>query len=202
MTNLHARVFALAVVLTSTSAAAAETPLTFNQGDELAGFALRAVNSSKGGLSGLVSLDSFFTRQEAPAKVLIMSFFATYCGPCKKELPYLQALYEAYHDRGLDVFVISIDKEPEKIDELKKLGADAKITFPILWDRFNMVAKRYNISKLPCLYIVGADKKVINLNVGYGEDASPRLLNWVQTALSISTDTPVPERVQAYLKRH
>ncbi len=65
-------------------------------------------------------------------KLVIMSFFATYCAPCKKEMPELSRLYDTYKDQGLGVMLISIDKGKEQLDEIIGLAKENNVSFPVL----------------------------------------------------------------------
>ena len=54
-------------------------------------------------------------------KAVVLSFFATYCEPCKKELPFLEKMHEKYRDQGLAVVVVNIDTKPEEIAKVADL---------------------------------------------------------------------------------
>jgi peroxiredoxin len=121
-------------------------------------------------------------------KAVILSFFATYCEPCKKELPYLQALYTKYKDQGLGVMVVSIDKSPEDVEKATEIARTNNLTYPVVSDRFNIVAKRYGVKRLPCLYILDGDGKVSMVNTGYSEEFGGTLLSTVQQRLGLPAD--------------
>lgn len=137
----------------------------------------------------IVGLDRFVgpDATEKGVKTVLLSFMASYCGPCKKEMPYLQQLHARYHDFGLQVMMVSIDTEPEgqkKIDELIALN---HVTFPVLKDRFNLVARRWlgSQSPLPSVFMVRPDGTVSMVHRGYNQEASTLLANEVQSALGI-----------------
>jgi peroxiredoxin len=126
------------------------------------------------------------------AKVVLLSFFASWCGPCKKEMPYLQQLHSMYKDRGLRVISVSIDKEESGIETAKKLVETNKVTYPVLSDRFNFLARRYlgDKSPLPSVFIIDRDGNIVEIEKGYGKDASTFLLGEVQKALGLKGATP------------
>src|SRR5690606_5249870 len=99
-------------------------------------------------------------------KFVLMSFFATYCEPCKRELPFLAALHAEYADKGLQVVSVSIDKDEDKIKEALALTEQHDLTHPVLKDRFQIVGKRYYVTKLPCLYMIDQDMKIAKVSVG------------------------------------
>lgn len=131
-----------------------------------------------------------YVGQEAADKntrTLMVSFMASFCGPCKKEMPYLQTLHEKYKDQGLRIVMVSIDTEPEgqkKVDELIALN---KVTFPVLKDRFNIVARRWlgNKSPLPSLFMVRPDGTVSSVHRGYSQDGVELLTQEVESALGL-----------------
>ncbi|GBC83670.1 Thiol-disulfide oxidoreductase ResA [bacterium HR11] len=72
-----------------------------------------------------VSLDSF------AGKALLINFWASWCGPCKEEMPDLQRLYDRWKDRGLVVIGISVDAS---LEDAKKFVEEHKFSYPIFWD--------------------------------------------------------------------
>ena len=141
-------------------------------------------------LDAMVGADA----DEPGVKAVLLSFFATFCAPCKREMPYLEKLQEEFHDQGLRVVMISIDRDEAaaaKIDALAKLN---KVSFPILKDRFNFLARRYlgETAPLPSVFIVSRDGVVRELSRGYGKDASTFLRASVQTALGIAPEGKGP----------
>ncbi len=171
----------------------------FDQGEPVKNFTLKVVNPEEAG-QPYVGIDSFYGPEaKTPKKAILLSFFATYCEPCKKEMPYLASLYELYRDKGLMVMVVSIDKEDDKIEFAKTLAKESRVGFPVLSDRFNIVAKRYYISNLPCVYLIDGDGKVVMVEVGYNKDISRLLLDQVRKAVGEATSDPVPDKLARYL---
>jgi len=171
----------------------------FENGEVVPVFTLKTVNVEESGVS-YVGVDAYYgpTAKE-PKKAVLLSFFATYCEPCKREMPFLAALYDAYKDKGLAVLSVSIDKEAEKIDFIKNLAKASQVKFPVLSDRFNIVAKRYMIARLPCVYLINGDGKVALVNVGYNDDLSRQLLDEIRKVLGEPATEPLPEPLKKYL---
>ena len=134
-----------------------------------------------------VGLDKFVgaDRTDAKTKVLVVSFMASFCGPCKKEMPYLQTLSEKYKADGLRVMLVAIDKDEDGQKKVADLITANKVTFPVLKDRFNIVARRWlgTQSPLPSLFIVRPDGTIGSVHRGYGEDGSVLLAKEVEAAL-------------------
>jgi len=124
---------------------------------------------------------------EKDVKVVLLSFMASFCAPCKKEMPYLQLLHERYKDFGLRVVSVSIDTEPDGQKVIQELIDQNKITYPVLKDRFNLVARRWlgNQSPLPSVFLVRPDSTVSMVHRGYNQDIGTVLAAEIESALGI-----------------
>ena len=151
-------------------------------------FRLPAYNAQAVG-GAMVGLDSFVgpDATDKDVKVVLLSFMASYCAPCKKEMPYLQSLHEKYKDFGLRVMMVSIDTEPEGQKKIDELIAANKVTFPVLKDRFNLVARRWlgTQSPLPSVFLVKPDGTVSMVHRGYNQEASVLFAKEVEAALGL-----------------
>jgi len=97
-------------------------------------------------------------------KVVLIDFWATWCGPCVAEIPNMLEQYEKYHAQGFEVVGISLDEEKDKVDAFI---AEHKIPWPIIyvgkgWQ--DPTAQFYGISGIPQLILIGRDGNVITLN--------------------------------------
>ena len=131
-------------------------------------------------LSSLVGTDA-----ETPAKAVLVSFFATWCKPCKKELPFLQHLSTEYKDKGLRVVSVAIDKDEAQWPLIKELVAKHHVTFPIVKDRYNIIARQYlgQKTQLPSVFIISREGTVALVKQGYPNDAAEFLKAEVEKAL-------------------
>ncbi len=122
---------------------------------------------------------------EPGTRVLLVSFMASWCAPCKKELPALQALHERYRAQGLRILAVDIDTEAEGQKQVEALVGNGKVTFPVLKDRFNIVARRWlgTRSPLPSLFVVSPDGTVAAVHRGYSQDGVALLKAEVERAL-------------------
>jgi len=108
-------------------------------------------------------------RPKEPARLVLVSFFATWCKPCKAEMPILQAIHEALGPKGvkvLSVVVEGADDRPQKeiLEEVQGWSKEHGVTFPILYDPFlkDVVAKRYlgRSMQLPGVYLVDTEGRI------------------------------------------
>jgi thiol-disulfide isomerase/thioredoxin len=136
----------------------------------------------------MLGLDRFTgpDARDKGAKLVVVSFMASFCGPCKKEMPYLQSLAEKYRPLGLRVMMVAIDKDEEGQKKVAELLEANKVTFPVLKDRFNIVARRWlgAQSPLPSLFLIRPDGTVMSMHRGYSDDASTILDREIGAALA------------------
>jgi cytochrome c biogenesis protein CcmG, thiol:disulfide interchange protein DsbE len=97
-------------------------------------------------------------------KVVLMNVWATWCGPCRVEMPSLEALHRTMGPKGLHVVAVSID-DPGKAPEINKFLTDFGLTFEVLHDSTQAVQAAYQTTGVPETFVIAADgtirKKVI-----------------------------------------
>jgi thiol-disulfide isomerase/thioredoxin len=87
-------------------------------------------------------------------KVLVANFWATWCPPCRAEMPALEEVYQARRDEGLVVLAIDQNESP---DSVKSFQAELGLTFPLLLDPGYTVSDQYRINLLPSTFFIGRD---------------------------------------------
>jgi thiol-disulfide isomerase/thioredoxin len=98
-----------------------------------------------------VALSSFF------GKPIILNFWASWCGPCKSEMPDIQNFYEQYGEDVHFLIVNCTDGSRETVDSAKKFIEDTDYTFPVYFDTTYMGAYTYGASSIPLTYFIDAD---------------------------------------------
>ena len=94
-------------------------------------------------------------------KVLLVDFWATWCGPCRVELPNVIATYQKHHKKGFEILGISLDQDEQA---MKKFLASNKMTWPQYFDGLgwqNKLAARYGVNSIPATYLLDAQGKII-----------------------------------------
>ncbi len=103
---------------------------------------------------------------ELRGQVVLVNFWATWCGPCREEMPRLNQLYEKFHKSGFVLLGVNIDDDPNTaLTTANKLG----VSFPVLLDTDKKVSKLYDLSTMPSTVVIDRDGKVRFLHRGYRE---------------------------------
>jgi thiol-disulfide isomerase/thioredoxin len=98
-------------------------------------------------------------------KVVLVDFWATWCGPCRQEIPNLVALYEKYHDQGLEIVGVSLDKNQKALENYIK---ENKMPWPEQFDGKewnNEIAKKFAVKSIPCSYLLDRKGVVRHISV-------------------------------------
>jgi len=112
-------------------------------------------------------------------KVVLIDFWATWCGPCIKELPNVIENYRKYHDQGFEVVGISLDEDKRLVEEFQ---AERKIPWVTLLEKNpdlrgwnNPLVEKYGISGIPAAILVDKEGKVVSL-AAHGEELEEQLI--------------------------
>ena len=101
---------------------------------------------------------------EQRGRVVLVNFWATWCGPCKVEMPHLNRLYEKYKSAGFVLLGVNVDDDPKAA---VALAARLGVTFPVLFDAGKLVSKLYLLDSMPFTVLIDRDGRVRHLHRGY-----------------------------------
>ncbi len=117
---------------------------------------------------------------EQRGRVVILNFWATWCSPCKKELPYFNALYEKYKGVGLEILAVNIDKTK---GAAMRMSSALGLTFPVLPDLSGELSGLYQIRSMPTTYVIAKDGTIRNIHWGFGPEEAARYEKEVRSLL-------------------
>jgi thiol-disulfide isomerase/thioredoxin len=180
------RPLAAALALAATAAAAQEPLEAVGEGLPAPNFALRTLNPEVAGASWL-ALDRYVGEdpEDPSTRLVVLTFFASWCEPCEREMPVLERLHRTYRDRGLRVLAVDIDGDGPGIAAARKQLESNGVTYPVLSDPSNALARRYlgDQAPLPSLFLVDRWGVVIRMERGYAREAAQFLVAEVQAGL-------------------
>jgi peroxiredoxin len=101
---------------------------------------------------------------EQRGQVVLVNFWATWCGPCKQEMPHLNRLYDKYHASGFVLLGVNVD---EDLRQASGTVARFGLHFPVLFDADKAVVRLYDLNSMPATVLIDRDGKVRYLHRGY-----------------------------------
>jgi len=128
------------------------------------------------------SVEAFQAKKKAPAfslktsqgttvdlkklkgKLVLVNFWATWCGPCRAEIPAFIDMYEQYKDKGLEIVGISVDDNGWS--EVKPFVEKYKINYPVVLDNGSVARAYGNISAIPTTFIVDKEGNLVDRHIG------------------------------------
>ncbi len=105
--------------------------------------------------------------EDFTGKVVLLNFWATWCAPCREEMPAMQTLWERYREQGFVIVAVAADRAGRKpvVSFVNKLA----LSYPILLDPEGDVRNRYEVVGLPMSYLIGRDGKISGRVIGVRE---------------------------------
>ncbi len=97
-------------------------------------------------------------------QVVLVNFWATWCGPCQQEMPLLDQMYKKYKPAGFTLIGVNVDKEAAPV---KELMARKPVSFPVLLDPANQVSKAYHVAEMPSSVIIDRKGEIRYVHRGY-----------------------------------
>lgn len=114
-------------------------------------------------------------------QIVLLDFWASWCGPCRDELPILAKLEKEYADRGVVLYAVNLGETPNEIQGvLRHELADVKAAL----DSDNSIATKYDVSNIPHLAIIGPDGTVQAVHIGVGSDTEAVLREEIEALLA------------------
>lgn len=97
-------------------------------------------------------------------QVVMVNFWATWCGPCQQEMPLLDQMYKKYKMGGFTLLGVNVDKDAPPV---KELLARRPVSFPVLLDPANQVSKAYHVDEMPSSVIIDRKGEIRYVHRGY-----------------------------------
>jgi peroxiredoxin len=114
---------------------------------------------------------------EHRGEVVLLNFWASWCGPCRQEMPLLEQLHERYSSYGFTVMGVNVEEDSSKA---KKMLRDVPVTFPVLFDTQNKASKSYKVSAMPSTVMIDRDGNMRYLHKGYKSGDEQEYAKWIK----------------------
>ncbi len=118
--------------------------------------------------------------RELRGSVVVLDFWATWCGPCRVGLPHLEKLRAEFNDDGVRILAINLREEK---DLVRKFLEETRLSLPVLFDTDGSVAEKYAVSGIPQTVVIGKNGAIRNVLVGLAPDGEQTLRKAIQEAI-------------------
>jgi len=99
-------------------------------------------------------------------KVVFLNFWATWCVPCRLEMPAMERLYQAFKGQGFVVLAVNVQEGPSAV---RAFVRELKLTFPVVLDPKGEAAAKYLVRGLPATYLIGRNQVIVGRAIGARE---------------------------------
>ena len=121
-------------------------------------------------------------------QVVLLNVWATWCGPCREEMPSIEALHQRYGPRGLKVVAVSIDDAGAE-DAIRDFAREFGLTFELLHDASGDIQRIYQTTGVPETFVIGRDGVILRKQIGMTDWSSPASRAVIAGLLGVPGDT-------------
>jgi len=119
--------------------------------------------------------------QEQRGDVVLINFWASWCGPCRQEMPILDRLHSRYQEAGFSVFGVNVEGKRKPAE---KIANKTNVTFPVLIDEGQKVSELYDLEAMPTTVVVDRNGKVRYIHRGYKPGDEAKYIDVVKQLIS------------------
>ncbi|MCL1813555.1 MAG: TlpA family protein disulfide reductase [Treponema sp.] len=113
-------------------------------------------------------------------KVVILNFWATWCPPCRAEMPSMETLYQRLKSQGLEILAVDLREDKATVQQFIR---NSRFTFPVLLDEDGKTGSKYGISAIPTSFIVDREGKIVSKIVGSIAWDNPKVITAFEALL-------------------
>ena len=155
---------------TTTATTSAATPPSTNAGDPMPPYSAKMLDGRP------------FDLAAEKGNVVLLNVWATWCGPCRYEIPELQKLHDEFSARGFKVVGVSVDEGDPA--EVKQFAADQKMNYPVVLDPEGRIANLLQTMVLPTTVLIDRDGKIVWRQVGALPPGDAKLIAAIHAAVA------------------
>ena len=120
------------------------------------------------------------TLSQFKGKVVFLNFWATWCGPCRSEMPSMEAVYQQLKDKGFEILAVNLGESKDKVSGFMN---EYKLTFPSVLDERQIAGSQYNIRAIPTTYIIDRRGLIVARLVGSINWNTPKIIAALEAVL-------------------
>lgn len=118
--------------------------------------------------------------EEYRGQVVLLNFWASWCGPCRQEMPILDRLHQRYEDTGFAVLGVNVEGKAKPAQEIVD---KTNVTFPVLIDQAQATSKLYNLQAMPSTVVIDRDGVIRYIHRGYKPGDEAKYVEVVKTLI-------------------
>ncbi|MCM3717431.1 peroxiredoxin family protein [Fictibacillus phosphorivorans] len=104
--------------------------------------------------------------KEYRGKKVILNFWATWCPPCRKEMPEMQKFYKEYKQKDVEILAVNLEYSETKPEKIRDFVKEYKLEFPIPLDEKNTIGKQFRAVSIPTSYFIDEEGTITHMHVG------------------------------------
>jgi thiol-disulfide isomerase/thioredoxin len=121
------------------------------------------------------------TSDSLRGRVMLVDFWASWCGPCRQSFPWMSALHDRYGPKGLEIVAINLDKDRRAAESfLEKYPAP----FAVAFDPSGNTAKAYKVWGMPSGFVIGKDGTILDSYIGFNPKESKKIETMIEEAMA------------------
>jgi peroxiredoxin len=128
-------------------------------------------------------------------RVVLLSFWATWCPPCQTEMPMLETLFQAYKDHDFEVVAVASDVQG--VEVVQPFVTQLHLSFTTLLDTTGQVTRLYGVTSLPTTYLLDREGRLVTVTIGSHDWAKADVRALIMSLLDPAQHTPVPHGPEA-----
>jgi peroxiredoxin len=128
-------------------------------------------------------------------RVVLVSFWATWCPPCRTEMPLMEALYQAYKEHDFEVVAVASDVQGAEV--VQPFVTQLHLSFTTLLDTTGQVTRLYGVTSLPTTYLLDREGRLVTVAIGSHDWAKAEARALIMSLLDPAQPIPVPHGPEA-----
>jgi len=134
--------------------------------------------------SASTSAETSFDLAQYRGKVVVLDFWASWCVPCRRSFPWMNAMHEKYGDDGLVIIGVNVDADPS---EAASFLAEFPPAFEILYDTGGELARQYEVVAMPSSYVFDRDGELVTRHLGFKVKRQDEYESLLQESLAVKS---------------